>query len=158
MRGRFRERRDGRAIDVEADATMANRMKRPPTGVFSGFLAGGVLLAAGGAASAHHSFAAFDIQHPLELRGTVQEFRFTSPHTYIVLQVKAEDGGTETWSLEGASPSTLVREGWSSRTLSSGDEIKLTIDPLRSGAPGGAWTAQKTNYPDGRPVVCCAVE
>jgi len=121
-------------------------------------LAGGFVMAACGAALAHHSFAAFDIQHPLELRGTVQEFRFTSPHAYIVLQVKAADGGAETWSLEGASPSALVREGWSSRTLNSGDEIKLTIDPLRSGAPGGAWTAQKTNYPDGRPVVCCAIE
>jgi hypothetical protein len=122
------------------------------------FLAGGALSAACGAAAAHHSFAAFDIQHPLELMGTVQEFRFTSPHAYIVLAVKAADGSTETWSLEGASPSALVREGWSSRTLNSGDEIKLTIDPLRSGAPGGAWTAQRANYLDGRPVVCCATE
>jgi Family of unknown function (DUF6152) len=116
------------------------------------------LLAASGLAYAHHSFAVFDIQHPLELNGTVQEFRFTSPHTFIILAVKAADGSPMVWSLEGASPSALVREGWSSHTLKSGDEIKLTIDPLRSGAPGGAWTAQKTNYPDGRPVVCCAID
>ena len=120
--------------------------------------AAGMLLAGTSAALAHHSFALFDIQHPLVLQGTVQEFRFTSPHSYIVLQVKAADGAPMIWNLEGASPSTLVREGWSNRTLKTGDEIKITIDPLRSGAPGGAWTAQKTNYPDGRPVVCCAIE
>ena len=29
----------------------------------------------------------------------------------------------------------------------------MTIDPLRSGAPGGAWTVQKTKLKDGGPVV-----
>ena len=118
----------------------------------------GAMMAAGNAALAHHSFAVFDIEHPLELKGTVQQFKFTSPHTFIVLEVKADDGSTMIWTLEGASPSFLVRDGWSSQSLKSGDQIKLSIDPLRSGAPGGAWTAQKTNYPDGRPIVCCAME
>ena len=124
----------------------------------AGILAAAAVLAGCGAALAHHSFAVFDTQHPLQLQGTVHEFRFTSPHSYIVLEVKAADGSSALWSLEGASPSALVREGWSSHTLNSGDEIKLTVDPLRSGAPGGAWIPQRTNYRDGRPVVCCAVE
>ena len=117
---------------------------------------GGVMLAAGTAASAHHSFAVFDIQHPLELQGTVQEFRFTSPHSFIILEVKAPDGSAMIWKLEGASPNTLARDGWSSQSLKSGDQIKLSIDPLRSGAPGGAWIGQKVTFSDsGRPVVCC---
>jgi hypothetical protein len=115
----------------------------------------GAMMAAGNAALAHHSFAVFDIEHPLELRGTVQQFKFTSPHTFIVLEVKAGDGSTVIWTLEGASPSFLVRDGWSSQSLKSGDQIKLSIDPLRSGAPGGAWTGQKVTFSDGRPVVCC---
>ena len=118
-------------------------------------LAGGAVLAAGHAALAHHSFAVFDIEHPLELQGTVQQFKFSSPHTFIVLEVKGDDGTTTTWNLEGASPSLLARNGWSSESLKSGDQIKVSIDPLRSGAPGGAWTGQKTNFSDGRPVVCC---
>jgi hypothetical protein len=105
----------------------------------------GACLAAGDAALAHHSFAVFDIEHPLELRGTVQKFKFTSPHTFIVLEVKADDGSSMIWTLEGAS-------------LKSGDQIKLSIDPLRSGAPGGAWTGQKVTFSDGRPVVCCVSE
>ena len=34
-----------------------------------------------------------------------------------------------------------------------GDELKLTVEPLRSGAPGGAWTVSKTKFKDGRPIV-----
>jgi hypothetical protein len=118
-------------------------------------LLGGVMMATGSAASAHHSFAVFDTQHPLELQGTVQEFKFTSPHAFIVLEVKGDDGTTTIWNLEGASPSFLVRDGWSSQSLKSGDQIKLSIDPLRSGAPGGAWNGQRTTFSSGRPVVCC---
>ena len=117
------------------------------------FLACGVMLAAGEAALAHHSFAVFDIQHPLELQGTVQQFKFTSPHTFILLEVKGTDGSATTWNLEGASPSALVREGWASKTLKAGDELKMTIDPLRSGAPGGAWSEKKTNFTSGQPIV-----
>jgi hypothetical protein len=118
-------------------------------------LLGGVMMATGSVALAHHSFAVFDTQHPLELQGTVQEFKFTSPHAFIVLEVKGDDGTTTIWNLEGASPSFLVRDGWSSQSLKSGDEIKLSIDPLRSGAPGGAWNGQRTTFRSGRPVVCC---
>jgi hypothetical protein len=107
----------------------------------------------GGAAWAHHSFAMFDQENPLELEGVVQEFKFTSPHTFIILVVKQQDGTTQTWSLEGGAPSALVRDGWSSKTLKSGDELKMTIEPLRSGAPGGAWNVGRTKFKDGRPIV-----
>jgi Family of unknown function (DUF6152) len=85
----------------------------------------------------------------------VQQFKFSSPHAFIILEVKGDDGTTTIWNLEGASPSVLVRDGWSSQSLKSGDQIKLSIDPLRSGAPGGAWIGQKTTFSSGRPVVCC---
>jgi len=102
---------------------------------------------------AHHSFAMFDQENPIELEGVVQEFKFTSPHTFIILQVKQPDGSTQLWSLEGGTPSTLARDGWSSKTLKPGDELQLTIEPLRSGAPGGSWAAGKTKFKDGRPIM-----
>jgi len=111
------------------------------------------LVAGGGAAKAHHSFAMFDQDNPIELEGVVQEFKFTSPHTFIILVVKQPDGGTQAWSLEGGAPSNLVRDGWSSKSIKPGDELKIKIDPLRSGAPGGAWTVGKTKFKDGRPIV-----
>jgi Family of unknown function (DUF6152) len=117
------------------------------------FTVGAAFVAASGVALAHHSFAMFDQEHPMELQGTVTEFKFTSPHTFILLEVKGTDGNATVWNLEGGSPSALVREGWASKTLKPGDQLKMTIDPLRSGAPGGAWTEKKTNFVTGQPIV-----
>ena len=57
-----------------------------------GALTAGVWIAMGGAVSAHHSFAMFDAEHPIEIAGTVKEFRFVSPHTVLVVTVKGKDG------------------------------------------------------------------
>ena len=116
------------------------------------FLAGAALVVASGVAMAHHSFAMFDRDNPIELEGVVQEFKFTNPHTFIILAVKQEDGTIQTWNLEGTSPSNVARSGWSSRSLKAGDEVKLKIWPLRSGAPGGGWNVEQITFRDGRPI------
>jgi hypothetical protein len=116
-------------------------------------LTGAMLAATSGAVLAHHSFAMFDQEHPIDLEGTVRDFKFTSPHTFILLQVKDQDGDTTVWNLEGGSPTALSRDGWTAKTLKPGDEIRLTIEPLRSGAPGGAWAVNKVKFKDGQPVV-----
>jgi Family of unknown function (DUF6152) len=92
----------------------------------------------------------FDRDNQIDLEGVVQEFKFANPHTFIYLVVKQDDGSTVTWSLEGQSPGLLVREGWTSRTLKPGDELRMRIAPLRSGAPGGAWAADQISFRDGR--------
>ena len=112
----------------------------------------GSLIAASGTAVAHHSFAMLDQQNPVVLEGVVEEYKFTNPHSFIVLKVKQQDGSTLNWNLEGTSPSSLVREGWSSKSIKVGDELKVKMWPLRSGAPGGGWNAENVNFLDGRPV------
>lgn len=116
-------------------------------------LASGAFLAINGSVMAHHSFAMFDQEHPIDITGTVTEFRYTSPHIYIFLDVKGPDGTTTSWNLEGGSPSLMFREGWSGQSIKPGDELTLKIDPLRSGAPGGAWQATRIKFKDGRPIV-----
>src|SRR5262249_427228 len=83
-----------------------------------------------GAVVPQHSFAMFDQEKPVELEGLVKEFKFTSPHSYILLEVKGEEGNTAVWNLEGPAPSLLARDGWSSQTLKPKDEVIITIDPL----------------------------
>jgi uncharacterized protein DUF6152 len=116
-------------------------------------LSASVALVMASGAAAHHSFAMFDQDNPIELEGTVQEFKFTSPHTFIHLVVKGEDGTTMVWNLEGGPPSFLVRDGWSKSTLKPGDEVRMTVEPLRSGAPGGAWSVRRIKFRDGQPIV-----
>jgi hypothetical protein len=116
-------------------------------------LVSGAFVMAGGAALAHHSFAMFDSDNPVTFKGKVTEFKFTSPHTFILLQVNDKDGKPVVWNLEGGSPSALVRDGWNSKTLVPGDELEMKINPLRSGAPGGAWNPKDTKRMDGKPIV-----
>jgi hypothetical protein len=115
-------------------------------------VAAAALALTAGRTLAHHSFAMFDRQNQVELEGVVQEFRFVNPHTFIYLTVRQDDGSTITWSLEGQSPSNLARDGWTSKTLKAGDELKMKIAPLRSGAPGGAWAADQVSFRDGRQI------
>ena len=113
----------------------------------------GASFALAGGALAHHSMAMFDQQNPVDIQGVVEDFRFVSPHTFILLEVKGDDQNVSTWSLEGDSPSHLARDGWTSKSLKAGDELKLKIAPLRSGAPGGLWTSERVFFQDGKPVV-----
>jgi Family of unknown function (DUF6152) len=112
----------------------------------------GAVAAASSSVEAHHSFSMFDQEHPIEIEGLVREFRFSAPHTFIILEVRDGDR-TTAWALEGGAPTALVRDGWSLDSLKPGHEIKLMIAPLRSGAPGGWWTTKQINFKDGRPIV-----
>jgi hypothetical protein len=123
---------------------------RPP-GIASVAIAAS--LAAVTAANAHHSFAMFDQANKIDLEGVVSDYKFVAPHSYIFLDVKPKDGDAATWILEGASPSALERGGWSKTSLKPGDEIKVQVAPLKSGAPGGAWVPEKIEFSDGRPII-----
>ena len=120
---------------------------------FGAVIAGIGFVATGGAAIGHHSIAMFDREHPIQLVGIVRDFKFTSPHTFIVLEVMGKDAPPVIWNLEGESPNSLKWDGWSSQTIKPGDELQLIVEPLRSGAPGGVWHARKTTYKDGSPIV-----
>ncbi len=47
----------------------------------------------------------------------------------------------------------LAHHSWTSKTLKPGDELALKVDPLRSGAPGGAWNVNKIKFKNGDPIV-----
>jgi hypothetical protein len=107
----------------------------------------------GGAAVGHHSIAMFDREHPIQLTGVVREFKFANPHSLIVLEVAGKDPQPVVWNLEGDSSNSLNWDGWSYQSLKPGDEVRLTVEPLRSGAHGGGWHARTTTYKDGTPIV-----
>src|SRR4051794_11599994 len=62
-------------------------------------------------AIAHHSGAGFNNEKVIELTGTIKEFQFTNPHSWI--QIIVEDGNAQKveWSLEWGSPNALGRQG-----------------------------------------------
>lgn len=120
---------------------------------FAAVIFGIGLVAMSDTAVGHHSVVMFDREHPIQLIGVVREFKFTNPHAFIALEVTGKDALPVIWKLEGDSVNSLRWDGWSSQTLKPGDELRITVEPLRSGAPGGVWHARKTTYKDGMPIV-----
>lgn len=95
------------------------------------------MLAATGAAIAHHSPAMFDHGRKLVLKGAVRSFQWSNPHSYIQLLVKDDKAGDVEWSLEMGAAMYLYSNGWRPSTLKAGDVITVTIAPLRNGSHGG---------------------
>ena len=87
---------------------------------------------------AHHSPAAFEASKSITLTGTVKEFRWQNPHTWIEVNVPNEKGEQVLWAFELTSPTYLVRAGWKSNTLKPGDKVTVVGRPLKSGEPGSA--------------------
>lgn len=85
---------------------------------------------------AHHSFAMFDQTKVMALEGTVHEFQWTNPHSFIELDVTTR-GRTQRWSIELNSPNNLTRQGWRRTSLRAGEKISVRIAPLRNGHSGG---------------------
>ncbi len=100
------------------------------------------------AAPAHHSFAMFDSTKTLTVSGTVKEFQWTNPHSYIQLLAKDSAGKQVEWSMEMGAPMYLYARGLRPSSLKAGMPVSITINPLRSGAPGGVVLDIKT--PDGK--------
>jgi hypothetical protein len=108
----------------------------------------GLMLTAGATASAHHSFAPFDLSQEKTITGTVSRFEWTNPHSWIWVDVPNGKGGTDSWAIEGMSPNYLARRGWSKTTLKPGDRITVAIRPLKSGENGGMFV--RATLADGR--------
>jgi hypothetical protein len=118
------------------------------------FLAMGLILGFGGVAAAHHSNAAYDLDHPQTVEGTVKTVNWTNPHITFVVEPDVKNAepastststtastgtgtSTSTWVFEVSSPGVLTRSGWTKRSLQPGDHAVFRYAPLRDGNPGG---------------------
>jgi Family of unknown function (DUF6152) len=96
----------------------------------------------GGAALAHHgTFVSYDSDHPVTMKATVTEYRFTNPHMQLYFDVTDEKGNVTHWSAEGPDPAVWVQAGWGRKrtqaALAPGTEITITVAPARNGKPVG---------------------
>jgi len=99
------------------------------------FVAAGVL-ATSAAAPAHHGSASYD-GTVITLEGTVAEWIWAFPHNYLTIEVKDENGAVTHWVIETQNPVSASRGGFSRRSFAFGDEVTVTLEPVKSGAPLG---------------------
>ena len=93
---------------------------------FVGIIGVGLLLASAVPAVAHHAFSAeFDANRPLQLEGTVTRMEWINPHAWIHIDVTKDDGSVESWMIEGGTPNTLFRRGFTKDSLTPGTVIMV---------------------------------
>lgn len=98
---------------------------------------------------AHHSFAAeFDSSKVVHLEGTVVQFAWVNPHSWIYMDVKKADGTVDHWKIEGGAPSLLLRRGWTRNSVQAGIKVIVDAFQARDGALRGS--ARDVVFPDGR--------
>ena len=112
------------------------------------FVAAGAFVA--GSATAHHSPVMFDQTNQVTLTGTVREFQWTNPHSYIQLVVKDAQGQEVEWSLEMGASVYLYNLGWRPSSIKAGETLTVTVAPLRKGGNGGLLL--KATRADGTPI------
>jgi hypothetical protein len=88
---------------------------------------------------AHHSAVMFDDQKEVTVTGTVKEFQYTNPHSWLLVDVKDDKGNVTTWGFEAEGPSTLTRAGIRKSDFPTGTQITITGNPMRDGRPAAAW-------------------
>ena len=114
--------------------------------------AAAVILMVSGTVSAHHSFAMFDQDKLVTLKGSVAEWYWINPHGHIILKVDAAPGVDPKfvgeWDIECASTSIMRLQGWSSATLKAGDQVTISANPLKNGSKGASLFY--ATFPDGK--------
>jgi hypothetical protein len=83
-------------------------------------------LSTAAAAFAHHSFtAAFDMNKPVTVQGTIVLVRLENPHSWFFLDVKDAGGKVERWAFEAGTPSGMIRNGFKPGLIKKGVEVTI---------------------------------
>jgi hypothetical protein len=94
-----------------------------------------------GSAYAHHSMEGFDRDKNVTLVGTVKQFKWANPHSWIEMEVTNDKGVAETWNIEMTAPFVLIRAGWKSSSLKPGDKVTVVGHPQKTGEPGALFVS-----------------
>ncbi len=98
-----------------------------------------VALFAAGTGFAHHSASMFDLANITTFEGTVKEFQYTNPHSWLLVDVTDKDGKVTTWGFEAEGPSTLTRAGIRKSDLAPGTKLTITGNKMHDGRPAALW-------------------
>lgn len=88
-------------------------------------------------AMAHHSSAMYDISHKVLIEGTVSQFDWVNPHSWLWLKVPDGKGGEDDYALECGSIAQLLQIGWTREKVKVGDKVKIVGALRKDGVKRG---------------------
>jgi hypothetical protein len=87
---------------------------------------------------AHHSYAAYDLNHTVTLKGTIESFHWNNPHSTFTLVLEPDASGEPMkWNIITSGPPVLKRFGWTRESLKPGDRVSVVCNPMIDGSHGG---------------------
>jgi hypothetical protein len=91
-----------------------------------------VLTLGGSRASAHHAASATYLHgKTVTVEGTLKEFVWRNPHSFMKVEAPDDKGETQLWLIEGAAPTQLAEGGVTRNSLRPGDHVIVTGQPGR---------------------------
>jgi hypothetical protein len=117
------------------------------------FTAAGFLIVSG-PLLAHHANAVFDVGKRVTVKGTVTEWFWANPHCLLRFDVKDDNGQVVHWVAETQAPPNMTPFGWTKQSFKSGDEVTITLEPVKNGQPLGR--ILQAVLPDGKTLVAGA--
>jgi hypothetical protein len=100
---------------------------------------------------AHHGNAAYDTGKNITLKGTVTQWIWANPHCVLRLDVTDDHGQVVQWAAETENPSSMIHFGWTKQSLKTGDQVTVTVLPVKTGNPVGR--ILEVVLPDGQKLV-----
>ncbi len=89
---------------------------------------------------AHHGNASFDTSKEMTLKGTVTEYIWANPHCFLKFDAKDETGTVRNWAVEVSNPTDMTKRGWSRASFKVGDQVTVSLQAVKNGAPIGRLT------------------
>jgi hypothetical protein len=86
---------------------------------------------------AHHGNAAFDVGKRVTIKGTVTDWVWANPHCWLKFDVKDDKDNLVHWVAETNNAPDMIERGWSKNSFKPGDEITVTLEPVKNGNPVG---------------------
>ena len=81
---------------------------------------------------AHHSFGAtYETGKSIKLEGTIVQFVYRNPHSFVHIEAPDETGTAQRWAVEWGGTSQLAQSGVKRDSLKVGDKVIINGRPSR---------------------------
>ena len=100
---------------------------------------------------AHHGAANYEMEKRVTIKGTVTDWLWSNPHCVLQLDTTDDSGQAVHWVTETENPSSMIRTGWTKDAIKIGDQLTITLVPIKGGRPVGR--IAEIVLPDGRKLM-----